>query len=369
MLSKELFYQGPRAARAMDKADVAALIASQGLDGLAAIGINMDAKDVRNMMAAMDTALTPLQTTASMGDPIQFLQTFMPGFVMVQTQARKIDELVGKSTIGAWEDEEIVQGVMEPTGVAQLYGDLTNIPFADYNNVWERRTVIRFEEGMRVGTLEEKRANRVGINAAEGKRVSCSLSLDRVRNRVGFFGFNGGANRTYGFLNDPNLPAYVSVANPGGGTTWATKTFLQITADLRTAFAQLRTQSGDTIDPETETLILALPTNAMDRLTVTSDYGNSVRDWLRENYPKTKVVSAPELNTANGGAGVFYLYPERANDSSTDDGRVFTQMVPSSFMVLGVAQIAKGYEEDYSNATAGVMCKRPYLVVRYTGIS
>ena len=30
--------------------------------------------------------------------------------------------------------------------------------------------------------------------------------------------------------------------------------------------------------------------------------------------------------------------------------------------------LPKGYEEDYSNATAGIMCKRPYAVTRWTGI-
>jgi len=33
-----------------------------------------------------------------------------------------------------------------------------------------------------------------------------------------------------------------------------------------------------------------------------------------------------------------------------------------------VQQLAKAYEEDYSNATAGVMCKRPYAVTRWSGI-
>jgi hypothetical protein len=37
-------------------------------------------------------------------------------------------------------------------------------------------------------------------------------------------------------------------------------------------------------------------------------------------------------------------------------------------MVVGVAKTAKGFEEDYANATAGVMLKRPYAVARYSGI-
>jgi hypothetical protein len=65
---------------------------------------------------------------------------------------------------------------------------------------------------------------------------------------------------------------------------------------------------------------------------------------------------------------VFYLFADRVMDDSTDDGRTFLQVVPAKFMVLGVSQLTKAYEEDYSNATAGVMCKRPYAVVRRSGI-
>ena len=81
------------------------------------------------------------------------------------------------------------------------------------------------------------------------------------------------------------------------------------------------------------------------------------------------MFSAPQLNTANGGVGVFYLYAENVADNSTDDGRTFAQIVPAKFQIVGVAKKTKSYEEDYSNATAGVMCKRPYAVVRYSGIS
>ena len=56
------------------------------------------------------------------------------------------------------------------------------------------------------------------------------------------------------------------------------------------------------------------------------------------------------------------------DDASTDDRRTFIQVVPTKFQLNGVAQLAKGYEESYLKATAGVMVKRPYAVYRVTGI-
>lgn len=337
------------------------------------IGIGLDERHVRAMAdgLGMDSSLQATVTTANTPTPVQFLQNWLPGFVKVLTGARKIDELIGITTMGAWHQEEVVQGVLENTGLSVPYGDYTSVPYSSWNLTFERRTVVRFEEGMRVGNLEEARASEVRVNSAETKRESAALALEIQRNLIGFNGYNSGNDRTYGFLNDPNLPNYVNVAATGTGAalTWASKTFLNITADIRTAIVALRTQAKDNIDPKKTPMTLAVATNAIDYLSVTSDFGISVADWMAKTYPNIRVESAPQLNTANGGAGVFYLYAEKAADTSTDDGNTFAQIVPAKFQVVGVAKHAKGYEEDYSNATAGVMCKRPFLVVRYSGIS
>lgn len=337
---------------------------------LSKLGIGIDDRSLRGMMTALDAnVLTPTKLSPTIGVPVQFLQNWLPGLVRVITQARKIDELVGISNAGNWEDEEIIQGAMEPTGNPVLYGDNTNIPLASFNLAYERRGVVRFEQGIRVGALEEARMGRVQVNSATEKRGGAAIALDILRNRVGFYGYNGGAQRVFGFLNDPALPAYVAVpAGAGGGTTWSSKTFLEITADLRSAMGALQSQSGDNIDPRTTSLVLAIATNASQFLAVTSEFGNSVEDWINRTYPSLRIVTAPELNGANGGANVFYLYPETVQDGSTDGGRVFDQIVPARFQTLGVEQQAKAYIEDYTNATAGVIVKRPWAIVRRTGI-
>lgn len=327
------------------------------------LGIGLDERTLIKMQQGMD-AIEPLVTTGSIATPIQFLQNWLPGFVHIITAARKIDELVGISTIGKWHDEEIVQGVMELTGTSVPYGDSTNIPLSSWNANYERRTIVRFEEGMQVGRLEEARAAEVRIDSGASKRGASALALEIQRNRVGFFGYNSGAGRTYGFLNDPSLPAYSNL--PTGG--WATATYLQIINDLLSMFQALQTQSQDQVDPEKTPTTLAVPTSvaavAFGRV---SEYGQSVRQWITATYPRCRIVSAPELVGANGGANAVYLYAESVEDSSTDDGRTFIQVVPAKFQVLGVQQFAKGYLEDYTNATAGIMCKRPYAVVRRSG--
>ncbi len=363
-ISTEHSFLAPSQVRSLSNFD------SAEYEGLRRIGIDIDKNVMRKMIQslAMDS-LEPLITTASMAVPIQFLQNWLPGFVHVITAARNIDKLVGISTSGSWEDEEIVQGILELTGTALPYGDYANNTFADWNPNYERRTVVRFEEGIQVGLLEEARSARARIDSAGSKRNSAGLSLEIQRNKVGFYGFNSGDNRTYGFLNDPGLPAYVNVPNGASGSPlWANKTFLEIVKDIKSTIATLRNNSKDQIDPENVDITMGVATAAVDYLSTPSDFGISVRQWMKDAYPRIRVVSAPELNAANGGANVFYMYADTVQDGSDDDKRTFLQVVPMKFKTLGVQQLVKAWLEGFSNATAGVMCKRPYAVVRRSGI-
>lgn len=377
--SIEHFRIDPRAARGFsaglgfDASDV------RDHAALAGMGINLSAPVIRDMLYAYgfdsnDVGINPVPlsgvTTPSIAAQIQFLQNWLPGFVQVVTQARKIDEFVGMSTSGSWEDEQIVQGTLEPVGTTSPYLDYGNSPLASWNATFETRTIVRFEQGIFVGMLEEARSARMRISTAAEKRNAATLALEIDRNRVGFYGYNGGANRTFGFLNDPNLPAYITLPNGAGGSPkWSLKTFTEITADIRSAASALRTQSGEVIDPSTAAITLGLPTAARDMLSVTTNAnGYPVSQWLKESYPTWRVESAPELNDANGGASAMYVYAETVDDGSTDDSRTFIQVVPAKFMALGVEKKVKGYIEGYANATAGVMCKRPYAVYRATGL-
>lgn len=319
------------------------------------------------LVDAMDTALVG-PASGSSGTPLEFLQSWMPGVVRQVTRLRNIDQLIGIQTAGSWEDEEVVQAASELTGKAELYGDITNIPLANYRQTYERRSIMRFEQGLMVAKLEEARASKAGINMAVEKRAAAALALDIQRNRVGFFGFNQPDTRIYGLLNDPSLPAYQNVASGANGTTWATKTFLEISADIRAMVAALITQSGGNVRPAEIDMTLILPLGHEEYMGVTSDYGVSVQDWLTKTYPRIRVESAPEFVGANGGADVAYLYADRIDDGSSDNGDVIVQVVPARFQAIGTEQRAKGFVEDYTNALAGVMVKRPWAVVRRSAL-
>ena len=323
----------------------------------------------RGAMDATWAAVPSAITTPSIVAPIQFLQNWLPGFVKVITAARKIDELTGIATVGNWRDEWVVKGIVEPMGNVAVYKDNTNVPLGDWNVNWQTRTIVRFEAGVSVGRLEQARASAAMLNSDAEKRAASVLNLEIFRNLVGFYGFNNGSNSTYGFLNDPGLPAYTTVQTGAAGYTWALKTFLEITQDLINAFNQLQTQSFDTIDPEKDATTLAIPNTVAQQLSKLNSLGTlSVRMWLKATYPKCRVVTAPQFASANGGSNVFFIYADKVQDGGTDGGDTWIQVVPVKFMALGVEQRAKSYVEDFTNATAGCWLARPFAITAWSGI-
>lgn len=335
------------------------------LTTLSNLGVNATERAMREFMAYAQDAEPALVTTPTASTPVQFLQHFLPDAIRVVTQARVADRLFGREIAGTWSQEEIVATVIEHIGQARPYGDKTNCNLAEWNNSFERRSIVRFEEDLEVGVLEEERAAAMRINSPAEKRIASAEALAIAANDLAFNGYNSGANRTYGALNDPSLPAYTTVAQgASGATTWASKTFVEITNDIKNAMSALRVRSGSNFDPYNDRAVLGIAADAIDMLATVNELGTtSVREWIAQTYPKVRVEAVPQFSSANGGANVFYLFAEELGGR-----KVVSQFIQDTLRLVGVEKKAKGFIEAYSNATAGVLFAQPVGVVRYTGI-
>jgi hypothetical protein len=338
-------------------------------DTLRSLGIAFDENAVSEIhnfysrIGALDEAPATI-TTPSASNALQFLQYIFPAPIEIVTKARVADELLGRTFAGSWADEEVVMPVVERTGNARLYGDTANVPLASFNNNFEKRTIVRNELGLQVLKLEAERAARMRIDSAAIKRSAVAEALAIFMNDVAFNGFNGGDNRTYGILNDPNLEAYTTVATGANGdTSWIGKTFLEITADIRSALQTLRVQSGANFNPERDGFTLGIAVSSMEALAYTSDFGFSVEDFIKKNYPKCRIVAVPQFDEANGGENVFYVIADQIAGQKVAD-----QIVQQELFLVGAMPTAKGMLEDYSSATAGAVVRMPIGVVRYSGI-
>lgn len=353
---------------AMDSADK--------VRSLSAIGINVSdfVMDSYAKAYGMDAAITVpglnLNTNQAGGVYAQFLQTWLTGQVRVAVTPRKADLLMGVTTAGSWEDEELIQEILELVGVAQPYSDFGNIPLSSWRLSYERRGIVRFEEGLQVGELEGLRSGRIGIDSAATKREAAQLALEIARNRVAFFGYQTSTTRpVYGFLNDPNAPAY---QNNASGKTWDVATREEQIKDILTGLAALRRNTKEVVDPKTTPITLAVASDQIDYLSTPggtgSNTGETALDWLQKNYPNVTLESVYELNKAVGGKNAFYLYANSIADTGTDGGSVIEQIVQTKLRPLGVDTSIKVVTEDFTNATSGVLVKRPFGMYRASGI-
>ncbi len=359
----------------LDSADVANYRALENF------GVRLSNDDIRMMheiaisaqrkWGGMATdAMTPLITNPTIPVPVQFLQNWLAGQTYVVTAATNADLILGRAIVANFEDAEVVNTTLEPLGGAISYSDYGHTPLSSWNPEFEARSIYRGELGLRVGILEEMRAAKIRINSGQVKRTAVGNALNILRNYIAFYGYNNGANRTFGLFNDPKLPSYVPVPNGvSGSPLWADKTYFEIIADILTWLTALRVNSKDRINPKREPITIALATACIDRLSTPNSIGGAtVWDWLAKNYSNVRVVSAPELNGAASGDNAAYCFADSVPDSGTDDQATWIQPVPTVFMSLGVQKLIKGYEEDYGMATAGAFLKRPYAVNRASGM-
>lgn len=331
---------------------------------LDALGVHFTKNAMDEFRAYATDAAPSLQTSPSNMTPVQFLQYWIPEMIKIVTASRDADEILGRDFAGSWEDEEIVQPVIEYTGKPRVYGDKTTFNLASFNINYETRTIVRFEQDVEVGKLEEARASKQRVDAQGVKRDAAATALAINANDIAFNGYNSGNNKTYGLLNDPNLPAYTSFAQgSASSTTWASKTFNEIVADIKAMMSALRVRSGNNFKPEKDACTLALSVAVVDQLqTVNQLGGTSVLDWLHKTYPACRVTSAVQLDGANSTANVAYLFAD-----TIDGKKVIAQYMQDALRLIGVEQKAKGFLECYSNATAGVMLRMPIGLTRWTG--
>ena len=307
--------------------------------------------------------------------PVQWLQKWAPGVIYAITSPLKSDELMGKTTIGEIFDDEIVYQTVERLGHAVPYTDESAVPYMTYNNSFSVRDIVRFEAGVNVTKLAEMRVAQVNLDDAAIKRASAAKALAIARHKVAMYGYAAGLNRTYGFLTDPEINNYETFPQGAGGSTlWENKTYLERTEDINTMAAQLALQTQGFLQPVDPSVnyTLAMGLKNFSQLAGTTNFGPSgsgisLKTFISTTYSSWRVLGLPELDAAHGGENVIYLFGERVEDASTDDGQVVMQGVPSDFYMLGTEQGVKGYTESYINATAGAVFKRPWAVTRWAG--
>ena len=290
----------------------------------------------------------------------QFFQFWFTDIINALYRGRSAKQVYGVDQVGDWTTETVVQPTLELTGDMALYDDFSRPPLAGYNLGWATRGTVRFETGLEVTKLEEARAGVMRQNAYQLKKAATILKNDIFMNKVYWKGFAADGSRPiYGIINEPNFTSTNAPINPlGTGVTVA-----QVQSMFATFVQSLTNGLEGNFDPTTDAVIFNLPLAWQSVMALTTDYGWSVSDWLKKQYPKVEIKYSVELNTlGSGNKPMAIVFAPNVTEVGK---KTVTLMQTSALRLVGAVPSLKGMEECYSSSVAGALIACPLAIKGY----
>ncbi len=303
------------------------------------------------------------------GIPWQKLQNWLPGFIFGLTVPQSADEDFGVANFGDWHMATIVRGQKDFRANPKVYSDSSNTNQASWTPSWITRNIVRFEQDLQVGRLEEAQAGEIMTSSAADKRYATMTALDQMRNYVAYYGFMQGENRTFGFLNDPNLPAVKTPpTNAAGNTKLMDYTFNELVSLFQTMSQDIVSQSAGRCNPLTQPVTVTMATSDYQALISVNSLGvRSFRAWADETFTGgIRFLPTWQMNEAVAGDNLMVMRVDDVQGAGTAGTQSLLQIVPSQIIAIGVEQKAKGFIEAYSNSTAGMLVQFPFAFARYS---
>lgn len=308
---------------------------------------------------AMD-AQPQLVTVANAGIPAFLANIVDPNVIEVVLQPLRAVEIAGGEVKkGDWTSQSLMMPLAEPVGHVVAYGDYDNGGTVDANVNWVSRQPFHYQSIKRIG---ERQLAMWGVAAIDyNARLDRSVAetFGRFQNRSYFYGISGLAN--YGLLNDPSLITPITPATKtAGGTTWPLATAVEIYNDILATYTQLQTQMGGNLEM-TDRMELVLSTLRQSQLGKTNEFGISVVDLLRKNFPNLTVRAAPEYST---GSGELMQMIVREYQGEQTIWAAFTEKMRAH----PVVQELSAWAQKFSAGTWGAIVRRPIAIAQMLGI-
>lgn len=332
---------------------------SQLIAQLAAKGVILapGVKNVTTPLAqfAMDAAdLTPtLVGTPNAGIPA-YLTTYVdPKVIEVLVAPMKAAEIVGESKKGDWTTLTAAFIQAEPTTEVATYGDYSADGSSGANVNYPQRQSYHFQTWTRWGERELEMAGAGRVDLAAQLNYASALGLSKFLNASYLFGVAGLQN--YGLTNDPRLIAPVAA-----GTDWATGAPEAIFNSVVTQFKQLQTQTQGIVTQDTE-LVLSMPPTASGDLNRANSFGLSAAKLLLDAFPKMKIVTVPEYDTAGGRLVQMWAPRVEGQDSATCG---FTEKMRAH----AIERYSSYFRQKKSAGTWGAIIWRPACMAAQIGV-
>ena len=256
----------------------------------------------RNFQLAMDAQPT-LSTDPNSAIPSLLTTVIDPKVIRIVFTPLNFAKILTEQKNGDWLEETRIFPVVEETGEVSSYGDFNNNGRAGVNLNFPNFQSYLFQTFVRYGERELERAGLAKINYVSELEVSAADLLNRYQNLSYAFGISGLQN--YGIINNPFLSAYITPATKAaGGTSWfvggsPNATANEVYNDIVALVERLINQTNGTVELDDEMTLVMGPSSAV-ALTFANTFGVNVKDLLKDNYPKLKIMTAPQYAQQTG---------------------------------------------------------------------
>lgn len=303
---------------------------------------------------AMDSAdLSPhLVGSVNAGIP-SFLTTYVdPKVIEVLVAPMKAAEIVGESKKGDWTTLTATFIQAEPTTNVATYGDYAAGGDSKANINYPQRQAYFFQTWTRWGERELEMAGAGRVDWAAQLNYSSALGLAKFLNNSYLFGVSGLQN--YGLTNDPRLPAPVAA-----GVDWSTAAPEAIFNNIKDMYKRLQTQTQGLVEQDMELVLAMAPTNAGD-LNAVNQFGLSAAKLLKDAFPKIRIVTVPEYDTAGGRLVQMWIPQLEGQESATC---AFTEKMRAH----AIERYSSYFRQKKSAGTWGSVIYRPLACTQTLG--
>lgn len=272
---------------------------------------------------------------------------------------------MGLQLMGDWSTQTITMTILEVAGDVQAYNDFDNGGQSKINTNYEYRDNFLFQTTIQYGELQKARMDQTPISYIASLQKSRIRNLQVKQNNMYFYGING--LRNYGALNDPSLPAAVSpLQKSNNSISWEKATAMEIYEDIEYLYATLQKQNqgvvnlNEAVDMDSP-LRLVVANNVQAYLLKTNQYGLSVLDLLKKNFPNLTQMSDPHFDFEAGSLVQLFMTGYDGNDT-------FKCTYSTKMKSFGLVKGASSYYEKSVQGGYGTILKYPTLVAQMIGV-
>ena len=288
-----------------------------------------------------------------------FLANYIdPKLIKVIFAPMKAAQILGEEKKGDWTTITAQFTTIEHTGTTATYGDFsedgevnTNFNF-NYFEAYHYQTVQGF------GELEVEKAALARVSLVSERNIASTLILNKFQNLSYFFGIAGLKN--YGLLNYPNLPASIT---PVAAWSLPSTDGQMVYEDVRRLYTHLVLQGNGTIDENVSTTLALSPTAAM-ALKKTNQYNVNAETLIATNFPKLKIITAPEYGNAGAGSTQYVQLIADSIEGQKTATTAYTEKFRAHRVVLAMSS----WKRKVSQGTFGTIIFRPFAIASMYGV-